>query len=135
MSFVRSLTGPVLDLPEHVQRDMREHSDNSQQDGDGLIFLNLCYYWDQNDEEQIKRWFAKWSANPSKIRDFRQLQTNDAARDLKDGLDKNRQYPGLWEGKGFKMGPFHRILTMRCPEVGHTIYRCKGITSNKFYRS
>jgi hypothetical protein len=110
----------MLDLPEHVRRDMREHSDNSQQDGDGLIFLNLCYYQDQNNKKQMKRWFAKWSANPSKIRDFRQLQKSDAARDLKDALDKNRRYPGLW--KGFKMGPFHRILTMRCPEVGHTVY-------------
>lgn len=102
--------------------DMRKRSGNSQQDGDGLIFYNLCYYRDRNDKERTKRWLAKWSANPSKIRDFRQLQNSDAAHDLKYWLNETRRYPGLWKAKGFKMGPFHRILTMRCPEVGHTIY-------------
>jgi hypothetical protein len=98
---------------------MRGHSDNSQKDGDGHIFQQILYYQEQGDEEEANRWLAKWSFNPSKVRDFHQLQNSIVARSLKRRLNENRHYPGLWED--FEMGTFHRILSMRCHEVGNII--------------
>lgn len=109
----------ILDLPGNARRDLREHGDNSQKDCDGFIFSKIRHYQDQDDEEQVARWLTKWSGNPSKVRDFHQLQTSETARGLKLALDKNLCYGGLW--KDFKMGTFHRILSMRCHEVGNMV--------------
>jgi hypothetical protein len=101
---------------------MREHSDSSQKVDDGVIFRTIRYYQERGDEDQAARWLAKWSANPSKARDFRQLQNSDdkrktKMREMRIAFDKNLRYPGLWK---VKTGPLHRILTMRCREVGRT---------------
>lgn len=87
--------------------------ENTQPYNDGVIFREICLQ--RGDEDSQKTWMARLAANPSKLRDFRQLLRQQRQLPLLNELKSLCAIEGLWQD--FKIGTFHRILTMRCTEV------------------
>lgn len=95
---------------------MEEYS-NSRNFSDGDIFRNLRYHQMNNNKQEAGKWMARLSE--SKRRDVIQLQKmalqSTAMSALSDAFDRLLPYIGLWSA--LQLGTFHRLLTLRCPEV------------------
>lgn len=91
-------------------RKLTETGSNAKPDDDGTIYYRLRTCQLLNDKSGVRKWKAKFHA--SKLRDYKQLQRQ---KELRKALDDLLVMPGFWPQLLF--GTFHRILTMRCPEV------------------
>lgn len=112
-----SLLIPSQDLNPSVVTALKEAYSNSRNFCDGDIFRNLRYCQLRNDEAGAGKWMARLSE--SKQTDVAQLQnmakkTPEMAA-LQDALDALLPFVGLWSP--VSIGVFHRLLTLRCPEV------------------
>ncbi len=107
---------PSLGVNEQTKRAIREAYSNTSNFCDGDIFRHARQCSLAGDSIHEQSWLARLSE--SKRRDLLQLQRL-AARDqqmqkLRDMLDSLVPFTGLWPA--LRIGTFHRVLTLRCPE-------------------
>lgn len=96
---------------------IRKNDLNSSRFCDGDIFRHLRFATLHSDLAERKKWLARLSI--TKRRDVLQLEKR-ANREhetalLLNALDSLLPLPGLW--LALKLGTFHRLLSLRCPEV------------------
>ena len=112
-----SLLTPSQDLNPSVITALKEAYSNSRNFCDGDIFRNLRYCQLRKDKAGAGKWMARLSQ--SKQADIAQLQNmakkNPEMAALQDALDTLLPFMGLWSP--VQIGIFHRLLTLRCPEV------------------
>ena len=105
------------DLGSHALRALREDYSNSKNFCDGDIYRNIRYHQRHCQEEAVGKWLARLSE--TKRRDLLQLQKMavdcQQMSKFQDALDDLIPYSGLWSA--LQIGTFHRLLTLRCPEV------------------
>jgi Protein of unknown function (DUF3723) len=95
---------------------MSEEHDNALPFDDGLIFRTIRYHQTRNDKVEADKWLARLSGE-SKRRDIVQLQREKRKVfvNLRNALDRLLPFHGLWSA--FQIGTFHRLLSMKLPEV------------------
>lgn len=59
------------------------------------------------------RWLARLTE--AKRKDLKQLQQRDELKHLAKALDSLLPYVGFWPD--LRIGTFHRVLNLKCPEV------------------
>lgn len=111
-------------MSREVSRSIGEQYENSKGFDDGYIFQSLRHYQRLGDQAGENKWLARLSQ--SKRRDLKQLQRSSAFRDLREALDDLLSLPGLWQA--FRIGTFHRLLTMRCNEVRRPLKKAPALT-------
>lgn len=105
------------DLNTTVVSALTEQYSNSRNFCDGDIYRSLRYCQLNGDKIGEGKWTARlWD---TKLRDVIQLQ-NMAKKDpemakFQESLDALLPFAGLWPA--LQIGTFHRLLTLRCPEV------------------
>ena len=96
---------------------LRQEYNTSARFCDGDIFRNLRLATLNNGRSERKKWLSRLSA--TKRRDILQLEKRadkqPATGAFLDALDNLIPYSGLW--LALQLGTFHRILSLRCPEV------------------
>ncbi|EXJ72782.1 uncharacterized protein A1O5_03929 [Cladophialophora psammophila CBS 110553] len=100
-------------IPSRLQFEHLIQYENTQPYSDGIIFREICQRRG-DDPEQCQLWLTRLAANPSKIRDLRQLLRQQRLFPLVDAFVSLFPLEGLWQD--FRLGTFHRILTLRCTE-------------------
>lgn len=103
-------------MSEQDRRVIREEYLNALNFSNGDIFRHLRYCSLRNEPFGRVKWFSRLSK--SKRRDLKQLK-RFAEKDIKMERFKNSlndliPYTGLWPA--LKLGTFHRLLPLRCPE-------------------
>ena len=100
-----------------TQITIREEDQNAARFCDGDIFRHLRYCQTIQDREGKKKWLSKLSA--TKQRDVLQLEKRaDKEKETAQFMsawDSLLPFPGLWHA--VQLGTFHRLLSLRCPEV------------------
>lgn len=95
---------------------IREEYSNALNFSDGDIYRHIRYSQNRNENDHEAKWQARLSE--SKRRDLKQLhklsESDGKMRKFRDSLDALIPYIGLWPA--LKLGTFHRLLTLRCPE-------------------
>lgn len=115
---------PVLD--EHTRRTIREAYSNTSNFCDGDIYRHARQCNLAGDVAREHLWLARLSE--SKRRDVLQLQRlaekDERMKKFRDVLDSLLPFVGLWSA--LKIGTFHRLLTLRCPEeMTHYLVRVR----------
>jgi hypothetical protein len=90
-----------------------ETDHNEKPFDDGTIFYRLRRCQIEKDNAGVQKWKARFSV--SKRRDYAQLQRQKKLAGLRAAFDQLMAFPGFWPS--LQVGTFHRILTLRCPEV------------------
>ena len=96
---------------------IREEYSNNLNFCDGDIYRHIRHYNLTGQLSKERRWLARLSE--SKRRRVEQLQKlaaaeGDPMRSFRDNLDRLVPFTGLWPA--LRLGTFHRLLTLRCPE-------------------
>ena len=109
------------DLGETEVNELREEYSNAKNFFDGDIFRHLRRAHLAGNTSAKARWLSKLSK--TKIRDIGLLEKR-AAKDpqtqhLQSALDELLPFTGLWPA--LQIGTFHRLLSLRCPEVSFPI--------------
>ncbi|KAK5093233.1 hypothetical protein LTR70_004876 [Exophiala xenobiotica] len=99
----------VTGLSQDLTRRACDNFENSQPFSDGIIFRELL---SSQSDAYTKIWLARLTE--SKRRDYRQLCRQQRLSPLLDAFRKLTIFEGLWHD--FRLGTFHRILTLRCLE-------------------
>ena len=111
-----TLTGPLPDLSEPGKRAIREEYSNALNFSDGEIFRYLRHCSLKNEQSGRVKWLSRLSE--SKRRDLKQLEKfaeeDEEMEKFRNSLDDLIPYTGLWPA--LKIGTFHRLLPLRCPE-------------------
>lgn len=110
------------DLGRAERDELRQEYSNAKNFYDGDIYRRLRYAALAGDLAAKGRWQSKLSA--TKARDVRLLEER-AKKDpqtghLQSSLDDLLPFAGLWPT--VELGTFHRILSLRCPEVSTAAY-------------
>jgi hypothetical protein len=88
---------------------------------DGQIYRNIRLLKKKGETEKAKNWLVRLndSKSGSKLKDISQLEKaamrSSSMKNFSDALDNLLEFRGLWDE--FQIGCFHRLLTIRCPEV------------------
>ena len=101
------------DLSDIARLYIREEYSNSRYFCDGDIFCQLRHNQITLNDFEEGRWLARLSE--SKRKDLNQLQKRLELKRLNLILDKLLPFRGLWPP--LQIGTFHRLLTLKCPEV------------------
>ncbi|KAL2049567.1 hypothetical protein ABVK25_010146 [Lepraria finkii] len=99
-------------LSHPLRRDIREDYANSRNFCDGDIFRQIRFCQINQDHAGEGRWWARLS--DSKRKDVKQLQRSKELKPLALALDELLPYVGFWPG--LRLGTFHRLLNVKCPE-------------------
>ncbi|ERF68657.1 hypothetical protein EPUS_05718 [Endocarpon pusillum Z07020] len=118
MSFVLWII-ILEDIPREIFSAIQEEYSNSRQFCDGDIYRSLRHHQLNRNINEAGKWQARLSA--SKRKDVRQL--HERYPHLTEAFDSLLPVIGLWAA--VEIGTFHRILTLRCPEV-----MCNMLPSN-----
>ena len=100
---------------------IREQDPNSSPFKDGEIFRYMRLHQINNNLESANLWKSRLDKGKSgsKLNDIAQLlraaSKDDKMKAFLDSLDALLPFRGLW--LDFQVGCFHRLLTLRCPEV------------------
>ncbi|OCT52720.1 hypothetical protein CLCR_09503 [Cladophialophora carrionii] len=100
-------------ISNRLQIEHLVHFDNTQPYNDGVIFREICA-WSRDNSERRKLWLSRLAPNPSKLRDLQQLLRQPRQSSLLEAFVSLFPLDGLWQD--FRIGTFHRILTMHCTE-------------------
>ncbi len=116
---IRGLT-TFVDIEANSKAAIREEYfeySNSRNFCDGDIFRNLRFHQQRNNANGSGKWLARLSE--SKRRDVTQLQKMankfPEMTQLSVAFDQLLPDVGLWSA--LQLGTFHRLLTLKCPEV------------------
>ena len=63
--------------------------------------------------DELGLWLTRFT--PSKRKDLKRFQEKEPFIAFREALDDLFDYAGLWQD--FKLGTFHRLLTLHCQEV------------------
>lgn len=125
-----SLTGKwwvvYLYVEEHLSSSsritLRGETYNAKSFFDGDIYRHLRICQQSGDQSGKKKWLSRLS--DVKRRDVLQLEKRaekcPQTKAFQQKLDGLIPYRGLWPA--LRIGTFHRLLSLRCPEVGTLIY-------------
>ena len=112
---------PPEKCPHELLQHIRDHDPNSSPFRDGEIFRYMRLHQVNGNPEGADRWKSRLDRGKSgsKLNDIAQL-LKAASKDEKmkaflNALDSLLPFRGLW--LDFQVGCFHRLLTLRCPEV------------------
>ena len=104
-------------LSEPSRLTLRSESQNSKSFFDGDIYRQLRICQQLGDQGGKKKWLSRLS--DVKRRDVLQLEKRAEkclrTNDFQQTLDSLIPYRGLWPA--LQIGTFHRLLSLRCPEV------------------
>ncbi|EKG13853.1 hypothetical protein MPH_08985 [Macrophomina phaseolina MS6] len=99
------------DLPKDLGIKVIEGSVNEQPYADGIILRKILLYRREGNEALENKWWARLST--TKQKDLKQLLKKPL---FMNALNELLDMPGLWYP--IKLGTLHRLLTLRCDEVG-----------------
>jgi Protein of unknown function (DUF3723) len=102
----------VQDIPQEIFSAIQEEYSNSRRFCDGDIYRSLRHHQLSRNINEAGKWQARLSA--SKRKDVRQL--HERYPHLAEAFDSLLPVVGLWAA--VEIGALHRILPIRCPEVG-----------------
>ena len=117
----------ILDLTSEGKQAIRVEYSNTLNFCDGDIFRHLRHCNLCNEFKNEQKWLVRLSE--SKRKDVKQLQKmaekDEQMKLFRDSLDKLIPITGLWPA--LKIGTFHRLLSLRCPEeLCHYLLRIKN---------
>lgn len=101
------------ELSESSRRDLREEYSNSRNFCDGDIYQQIRACQKRQDVHGEGRWLARLSEG--KRKDIKHLHTRKDMKLFADALDNLLPYLGFWPS--LQIGTFHRVLSLKCPEV------------------
>lgn len=96
----------------------QEGFEHVQPYSDGTIFRKVRDHSRARRTLEAQSWLARLSR--TKRRDYAQLLRQKKFSPLLKAFDSLLPFEGLWYD--FKLGTFHRLLTMRCTEVSPSEY-------------
>ena len=114
---LKDVANYVGDLQPLAKAALREEYANSKNYGDGHIYRYMRNCVRRKDDPGARKWLARLSE--SKRKDIKKLEKMaakfPAMQDFQMALDRLLPFIGLWDA--LQIGTFHRLLTLRCPEV------------------
>lgn len=111
--FTEQLLILRIGLDESTYRDLREEYANERNFCDGDIYRHLRHSQLSGNSTEEGRWLARLSE--CKRKDVKQLQRRSELRPLTSALDNLLPFSGFWPA--LQIGTFHRLLSLKCPEV------------------